>query len=180
MDNLNWKEIWEILDKIGILIGILTFVVSTLIYLWVRKQKREMKKLAAQLPPSDYHEAFERHETITSDNPMALCICLIDNTHSIKNAAESFLESTGRKMSEIEELNLNGITPDADSMSNYINKLRKLRKGKLANATEIHLFLAGPMQAAAIAGAVLDNWHPVILYNKKGTTYEYWGPLLKR
>jgi hypothetical protein len=68
---------------------------------------------------------------------------------------------------------------NTENISDYIQKLREVRRGDLSNATEVRLFIAGPVQAGTIAGAVFDNWVPVLLYGRNGLKYEYWGPLIK-
>ena len=176
------NPLWQILDQFGIITGLLTFVVSLIIWYKIRNQTKNLRQLQASTPDLDYEEDYEYNKVIRSENPKALCICLIDTTESIKNDVIRFLSATDRKIKDanIVELNMNGLKSSPESIKDYIQRLREVRRGSLSDATEIHLFMAAPMQASLLAGAVFDNWKPVIIYNKnRQGSYDYWGPLIK-
>ena len=82
------------------------------------------------------------------------------------------------KDSNIVELAMDGID-GMEEIEKYISHLREIRRGVLSEASEVRLFIAGPVQAGTMAGAILDNWVPVLLYHKGRNNYEYWGRLLK-
>ena len=82
----------------------------------------------------------------------------------------------------IEELNMPGLY-SAQDLETFVNLLReKKRFIDASRHTEVHLFIAGPVQAGTIIGALYDNWIPVKLYHKPTppppSVYEYWMPLL--
>jgi hypothetical protein len=84
---------------------------------------------------------------------------------------------------DIVELNMNGINNKGD-IENFVNELRKKRRlFEALQATEIHLFIAAPVVAGIMVGAIFDNWIPVKLYHKPQpappSIYEYWMPLIK-
>lgn len=82
----------------------------------------------------------------------------------------------------IEELNMNGINSPKD-LEAFVNALREKRRYlEAAGFTELHLFIAGPVQAGTIIGSMYRNWIPVKLYHKPSPAppqvYEYWMPLI--
>ncbi len=67
---------------------------------------------------------------------------------------------------EIEELNMNGIN-SRDDLEEFLNRLReKKRFFDAQGITELHLFIAAPVQAGVLVGGVFDNWIPVKLYHR--------------
>ncbi len=169
---------WDIADKVGILIGIFTFAFSLFTAIIVRKQQTRLRRLVQGTPPiKDYQIMFDSFKTIQTESAYALCISLLPNTDSIKDPVTSFLKANKMNVKNTLEIRMDGISPD--NISDYIQKLREVRRGPLADATEVRLFIAGPVQAGTIAGAVFDNWIPVLLYGRNGPKYEYWGPLIK-
>lgn len=177
--SFNWTVIWDMLNKTAIIIGLITFIFSFLIWIKVRQQQKKIKKLIYALTPvRDYKTFYEEFEQIKTAYPAALCISLLIGTDSIKKTVNDFLESNSLNVNRIEEIKMDGINNKED-IEGYINRLREMRKGPLSEASEIRLFIAGPVQAGTLAGAVFDNWIPVLLYHKGNAGYEYWGPLLK-
>lgn len=171
-------KFWDIADKAGILIGLFTFIFSLITVIIVKKQQTRTKRLAQSTPPiKEYQIMFDSFKTIQTESAYALCISLLPNTDSIKEPVTSFLKGNKMKVKNTLEIKMDGISPD--NISDYIQKLREVRRGPLADATEVRLFIAGPVQAGTIAGAVFDNWIPVLLYGRNGQKYEYWGPLIK-
>lgn len=169
---------WEILDKASMLVGIATFAFSIVIWFIVKKQQKRITRLAYSTPPiSDYQTMFDNFKEVQTDNAYALCISLLPNTDSIKDQVRSYLQGNKLKIKDVIEIKMDGIS--SDNMMEYIQKLREVRRGALADATELRLFIAGPIQSGTIAGAIFDNWIPVLLYGREGNKYTYWGPLIK-
>lgn len=170
---------WDIADKASILLSLATFVFSIIIWFIVKSQQKRINRLYFSTPPlGDYQKMFDSFQKVQTDNPHALCISLLPNTDSIINQVLSFLNANEIKVKKIHEIRMDGISPN--NISDYIQRLRKIRRGDLSTATEVRLFIAGPVQAGTIAGAVFDNWIPVLLYGRNGLKYEYWGPLIKQ
>jgi len=175
----NWETLWDLLDKSGTIIGLITFIFSVLIWIKVRQQQKKLKKLVFELSPvKDYTAFYEEFKKTKTTYPAALCISLLVGTDSIKKPVKDFLDANNLKVNILEEIKMNGIH-DKEDIEKYINMLREMRKGPLSESTEVRLFIAGPVQAGTLAGAVFDNWIPILLYHKGPIGYEYWGPLLK-
>ena len=95
---------------------------------------------------------------------------------------EDFLEAKKweKKIKGIVELNFNGLT--RENFNDFVVELKKKRRELEAkDATEIHLFIAGPMQAAVMIGSIFSNWIPVKIYNHgpHSRNYEYWCHISK-
>jgi hypothetical protein len=177
--NFIGPNFWEIVNKFGIIIGLFTFVFSSITFLIVKKQQKRIKRLVYGTPPiKDYQPMFESFKTIQTESAYAVCISLLPNTDSIKEQVNSFLMGNKMKVKDTIEIKMDGISPD--NIPDYIQKLRELRRGALSDAPEVRLCIAGPVQAGTLAGAIFDNWIPVLLYGRAGTKYEYWGPLIKQ
>jgi hypothetical protein len=176
---MNWQVIWDFLDKSGILIGIVTFVFSIMIWIKVKTQTRKLKQMAVNVTRfDDYQELKDFQSKVQTERPKAFCLSLVPQQASIKDNVKRFLD--GKKMQmDIVEMNMDGLKPD--TIQSFIEKLRLKRRTELNDATEIHLFLQGPVQAGILIGAMFDNWIPVKLYQFERQTgnYEYWGPLVK-
>ena len=181
MESADIERLWEMANKISIIVSLGTFVFSIIIWFLLKKQQKKMKILGYTTPPiKDYKTDFEKYTTLQTDNPFALCISLLSTTHSIKSVVKKYLKLNNLKIRDknIIELAMDGID-GTEAIENYLTQLRELRRGELSDATEIRLFIAGPVQAGTMAGAILDNWVPVLMYHKGRIHYEYWGPLLK-
>ncbi|MEC4685195.1 MAG: SAVED domain-containing protein [Nitrospirota bacterium] len=141
-----------------------------------------MQEIAGTSPKiENFKELVDYHKDIKTINPYALAVSLLPTTDSIKGDVERFLRSKGGEWEKmpVEELNMNGLSPE--TIEDFINTLRvKRRQLEAQDATEIHLFIAGPIQAGTLIGAMFDNWRPVKLYhkNQKGN-YEFWCHLIK-
>jgi hypothetical protein len=176
--NLTWFYIGNAAN----LLGIFTFVLSIFTWLRVRKQNRELKELNRRIPPSALpSELRNAYSGITSERPIALAVSLLHNTASIKPDVDRFLRSKGMAI-PIHEIHFDGINSDQDR-DELIQQLRGVRRDfDTEEFTEIHLFVAGPVQAGTIIGALFDQWKPVKLYHRHaqpaGATYEFWMPLM--
>jgi low affinity Fe/Cu permease len=172
---------WNWLDKLSIAVGLITVTFSIMIWFKVRIAKSKIERLAGSIPPlNNYKEKWNYWIDVKTENPVALCLSLIENRDSIKNSVERFLQLQNMNMKTV-DIKLDGIRKLPDDIEKLIQNLRRAVRSELENATEVRLFIQGPVQAAALVGGILDNWGPVILYqfDKDRSTYEYWGPLVK-
>ncbi|MBU1752838.1 SAVED domain-containing protein, partial [bacterium] len=127
----------------------------------------------------NFKELIDYHATVKTINPYAFAVCLLPHSGSIAKEVSAFLSSKGTKM-PIEELNFDGLRQH--NLEDFINQLRiKRREFETKEATEIHLFIAGPIMSGVLIGAEFDNWKPVKLYHQNRDTkqYEFWCPLTK-
>ena len=177
-DQLN--KFWLLLGRSSDFLGLITVVLSLMTWLIVRRQKRKIMALAASIsPPTDWDKYYELYDgKINSENPMALSICLLKDIHSVKKDVENFLLAKFNTKIPVIEILMDGLNGKED-IKKYLNGLRGVKKGALSEATELRLFIAGPVMAGTIAGAVFDHFGVVLLYHKNGPTYEFWGPLVK-
>jgi len=165
----------NVMGVAGVLFGIATFVL-----VW-RQERRLRSQLRDKAALGNFAELRSLHEGIQSANPVAFALSLIPTSESIRGSVQGFLRSQGWDM-PIEELNLDGLNNAAD-LERFINALREKRRAfDDQGYTEIHLFIAGPVQAGTIIGSLFRNWIPVKLYHKPTPAppqiYEYWMPLL--
>ncbi len=175
-------KFWTWFGRADNIVGIGTALISlcTLWLVW-RQERRLRAQVREKALLANFADLRAQHEGIKSVKPVAFALSLIPTSDSIKGSVETFLRSQGWQM-PIEELNRDGLNNAAD-LEAFINALREMRRYlEAAGYTEIHLFIAGPVQAGAIIGAVLRNWIPVKLYHKPTPAppqvYEYWMPLL--
>jgi len=177
MSILTW--IGFIGSIVSIAAGILTFF----IWLKVRWQNKKIKEMSGNLPEQwgDFKKSCAYHSRINSSKPYAFCLSLTDRSESIRSEVEKFLKKKKwTDMMKIEELNFNGLTPK--NFPEFFDKLKlKRRELSASGATEIHLFISGPMQAAVLIGSMFSNWIPVKVYNLNPNTreYEYWCFIFK-
>jgi hypothetical protein len=175
-------DFWNWLSRTDNFLGILTTVFSGYAAYRLKQQVKRSRELARQSPRiENFQQLLKAHQGVKSSAPVAFCVSLLPNIHSIKNSVQTFLDAQRWKM-PIEELNMDGINK-AEDIENLVNQLNeKKRYFEDAHFTEIHLFIAGPVQAGTIIGALYDNWIPVKLYHKPTppppAVYEYWMPLL--
>jgi hypothetical protein len=170
----------KLVGYISSFIGIIGATFSVMIWFKIRLQNKKILELASQRPGKDeFKEMVKIHEGIDTTSPFALCISLTDRSVSIKGDVEYFFKTKKWKM-PFEEINFSGLTHK--NLDDFVSELKKKRRELNAKkATEIHLFISGPMQAAAIAGSIFSNWIPVKLYNlhPESRKYEYWCHLSK-
>ncbi len=177
------EPIFDTLDKISIVAGLIAAMFSVLVWIKLRRQNKQLLEIASTSPKiENFKELVDYHKDITTTSPYAFAVCLLTTSDSIKGDVERFLKSKGHEWEKmpIEELNMNGL--NVGNLEDFINTLRiKRRQFEAQNATEIHLFIAGPIQAGTLIGAMFDNWRPVKLYHKdRGTgNYECWCHLTK-
>ncbi len=181
------RELWVAADawmgSVSSWAGVLAMVFSGYAAHRLRMHDRRLRELARATPaPGSFAERVEAHRGRRSTHPVALAVSLLPSGESIRPQVALFLEGNDLAM-PIEEVRLPGIrgVPDLERL---VCNLRRARAYLGASgATEVHLFLAGPVQAGVVAGAVLDNWIPVKLYHPTGNpppgNYRYWMPLMK-
>ena len=179
MNLLNW----DFADKLSIVLGIITSIITILILIQTSLIERRSRVRRRSLEPTqNYQEAFESLRGITSPHPKALVLSLTGNRASIAPAVKRWLKENDLDMPLVEVVRDEKLT-ERSAIESFINELRGKVRSELdqANTTEIHLFVDGPVAAAALAGAILDNWGPVKLYqyNTLDGIYSYWGPLVK-
>ena len=165
------------------IIGIIGTVFSVLVWIKLRIQNKRLIELLRTSPKiENFKDQVKYWSEIHTLNPYAFAVSLIPHSSSIKEDVKRFLKIKGQKWENmpIVELNVDGICPD--NLEDYLNQLRiKRREFEAKGATEVHLFFAGPVQAATLVGAMFDNWRPTLLYhnNKNTGSYEFWCPLVK-
>lgn len=176
------EQFWTWFGRTDNVVGIATAVVSlcTLVLVW-RQERRLRAQVREKAPLKNFAELRSQHEGVKSARPVAFALSLIPTSESIKGSVQVFLRSQNWDM-PIEELNLDGLN-NAEDLERFINALREKRRAfDEKGYTEIHLFIAGPVQAGTILGSLFRNWIPIKLYHKPTPAppqiYEYWMPLL--
>jgi len=175
---MDWNSFWTTFGRVDNFLGVATVVFSGYAALRLLRQGKQLRELARKTPPvENFQQLIKLHEGVKSSNPIAFALSLIP----IKQSVEQFLLSQGWKMS-IEELNLDGIN-GAQDLEKFVNALREKRRYfETTGCTELHLFIAGLVQAGMIIGGLYRNWIPVKLYHKPSPSspqvYEYWMPLI--
>lgn len=158
---------WNIIDKISAIAGIITFIVFIGTVLMVLSRTYRFKKRIAM--------TLEKG----SSSRIALIVSLKPNEHITENEIKDYLSKKNMNMN-IDYFKVNGVSSDT------LPTLRKrflTKKQELSNRgiSEVHLFYKGPVAAAFFLADVLNNWKPVYIYHfshdshNKG--YECWGLL---
>lgn len=178
-----FDSILRLIGDCSDVIGIVGAVFAFLAWVKLRMQNKRLIELSrVSHGIENFQDQMKYWSEIRTLNPHAFAISLLPHGGSIKEDVKRFLKTKGNKWEDmpIVELNVNGLGPK--NLEEYINQLRIKRKElDLEGATEIHLFFAGPVQAATLIGAMFDNWRPVMLYhnNRDKGNYEFWCPLVK-
>ena len=171
---------WQYLGRSTDIISIFTLVASSYAAYRLWRQKKDSGKHFYRA--QNFQELRESFAGVQTDNPVAFALSLTPSGHSIKKSVETFLKTQKLKM-DIEEVKMNGINNEED-IERSINLVKEKRHFfEETGVSEIHLFIAGPVQAGTIIGALYDNWIPIKLYHKPTPpppqVYEYWMPLTK-
>jgi SMODS-associated and fused to various effectors sensor domain len=183
LEMAGGMDLWQLIGNVSSIIGILGAFFAFRAWVNLRLQNKRLLETAKCAPPV---EGFSGQRDFASNiytmNPYAFALSLTPQGGPIRKDVQRFLDSMGGKYKDmpIVELNYDGLGPH--NLEQFINDLRvKRREFEAHGATEIHLFLAGPVQAGTLIGAMFDNWRPVKLYHNNRTTgtYEFWCPLLK-
>jgi len=178
-----WNTIWEYLNKIDVIFGLLAAIFSGFAFSRLQQQKKRLVELAKKTPTmKNFIEAVDFFKGSQTSKPVALALSLTPAVDSIKNSVESYLKSQNMEM-DVQEIKMDGINSTED-LENFFELLREKKRVLTAElTTELHLFIMGPVMAGTIAGAMFDNWISVKLYHKPmpqiPEVYEYWMPLMK-
>src|SRR3990172_2116603 len=165
----NFLEfMWIWLHRVDISISIPTAIFAGLAWLKSRQNQKRLDYIYGSTPAvKDIKNHIEAYKGIQTGNPRAFVLSLLPDSHSqsISVTVNSFLKAQKLEM-KIEELNMNGIQTEED-IEKLINGLREKRRiFEAQNVTELHLFIAGPVTAGVIIGALYDNWITIKLYNR--------------
>jgi hypothetical protein len=177
-----FETFWTWFGRVDNVMGVAGAIFGMATFALVWRQERRLRSQAREKALlADFAGLRSMHEGIHSAKPVAFALSLIPTSGSIKGSVEVFLQSQDWQM-PIEELNMDGInTPD--HLEAFVVSLREKRRlFDAAGFTEVHLFIAGPVQAGTIIGSMFRNWIPIKLYHKPNPAppqvYEYWMPLL--
>jgi hypothetical protein len=173
---------WTWFGRVDNVAGIAGAIIAAATFVLVRRQERRLRsQVKEKALLADFAGLRSRHAGIKSAKPVAFALSLIPTSESIRSSVEVFLRTQGWDM-PIEELNLDGIHRPADLEALLTGLREKRRLFDAVGYTEVHLFIAGPVQAGTIIGSLFRNWIPVKLYHKPSPAppqvYEYWMPLL--
>lgn len=176
-----WETFWQTIDNISGLLGILTVLFSGYAAVQLWRQNRLLRQ-APRIEATTFAEMVSAYEGIQTPKPVALAISVLPSSNSIQSQVQQFLSIKQWQM-PIEEIQMLGINSRSD-LNDFVNELAQRRMDfELKGYTEIHLFLAGPVVAGVIVGAMYDNWLPIKLYHKPTppptSVYDYWMPLVK-
>ncbi len=179
---MSWTDFWTGFGRLDNALGIATVLLAAYAAYRLRQQDKRLIELINQnVPIKDFGHLIEANQGINTPKPVALAVCLLSATDSIEASVKTFLRVKEWDM-PVEPLNMDGLNNVAD-LERFVNLLRERRRefeGK--DYTEIHLFVAGPVQAGTIIGGLYRNWLPIKLYHKPNPTppqvYEYWMPLI--
>ena len=181
---MTWYEqLWDWLTRFDTAFSILSTIFAGFAAYRLWQQNKRLRELAKTTPKMEnFTEQVKYYGGIQTSKPMAFALSLISRGESIKDPVQTFLKTQGWHM-EIEELNMNGIN-NSNDREYFMNALREKRRlFDAQQVTELHLFIAGPVVAGVLIGAMFDNWIPVKLYHKPQpappSIYEYWMPLTK-
>lgn len=177
---MDW---WNWLSRFDTVVSIIGATAASYAAVKLWRQNKKLVEIAANAPRIEgFQKLLEAYEGVATSAPVAIAISLLKNNQSIKPSVDKFLVSQNLKM-PIEELNMNGINGRED-LELFVNELAKLKR--LCDAkgyTEVHLFVAAPVQAGVLIGAMFDHWRTVKLYHRPTPeppqVYEYWMPLTK-
>jgi len=175
------SSFWTWAGNISSLIGIIGTGFSIAIWFRLKREtKKAIERSQRNVEDESYKEMVEFHSKISSTSPYVFCVSLTERADSIKKDVENYFKNAGEKIEHFEELQFQGLTHE--NFPEFVMSLKKKRRFfQASGATEILLFISGPMQAAVMIGAIFDNWIPVKVYNFNPNTrkYEYWCPLIK-
>lgn len=176
------ESFFDWLSKFDTLISIVAVFFSIKVWFKLRKQSKIIQEAAKKTPQiENFSGQYAYYDKLNTLKPAALCISLVSTSNSIRGDVEYYLKNEYPQRSfDYFEINKSGI--NQDQVEDLINEIRQKRQELEAGYyTEVHLFIQGPVQAATLIGAILDNWKPVKLYQMNRTTrkYEFFAPLIK-
>lgn len=171
---LSWLTV--VADVVGVIGAIFAFMAWLILQVERKKLRRHLDELPKM---GNFDDLRSYHEGVKTPKPCGLAICLLENIRTIGPEVERFLKGKGYSM-PVKTIDFYGITPD--NLKDFVDALRQAKMTlSEEDFTEVHLFIAGPVQAATLAGAMFEHWKPVKLYHKNRATneYEYWCSLMK-
>jgi len=180
-----WQFLDIVLTKLSNYFSLAAAIFSFWALLKLFRQQKKMEDLAnTPIDSTDLNNFIKENEKVNTINPIVLCMSLLpdDRSLSIKPQVEQFIKQKFGKEMNIEELNMDGIK-NADDRLKLVEKLKiKRREFEAKCVTEIHLFIAGPVAAGVLIGAIFKNWIPVKIYSPMDgpTFYQYWMPIPKQ
>jgi len=165
------ENTWDILDKIGIITGLITAFISFATLIMVYRQKTLLKRYSKNIAEKK------------GDNPAVLIVNLLSG--SIEAQVQQFMKKDALLANVSQDMVVsyswqkkNLIAPEdineilREIQSNY-------SKIKEKGYDSLSLFYAGPTIIAAMVGAMLSNSPMVRVYqlDKGAQNYKYWGLL---
>lgn len=184
------EEFWEIVNRIASILQIIGLPLLGIGFYQIYKDYSFRKKIGesflqiGDLMPKGFAERQVFAAKVNTPNPVAVAMCLLPNsrTLSIKEEVAGYLKLLGGEFAKMPVVEFNSDGVDKDELGQFITVLKKARTElDVMQATEIHLFIAGPITSGLLIGSQFDNWKPVKIYAKNMTTrqYEFWCLLEK-
>ena len=160
------EEIWNILNKVSVIVGIFSFIPflisASLLLTRSRRYKKQLKAM----------------EESTGDFPVAVSIGLSGT--ELEGQVRQFIKKNFSDMPLRTYAREAGVTKEV--IPSVIQGLKDL-KNELSRegVTEVHLFYSGPVALAIALGDLFNNWVPVKIYhlNRDKGAYEFWTVLYK-
>ena len=181
---MDTQLFWKWFENISNGIGIIGAFISLLIWYKIRRQNKLIRESARKIPQLEgFAERTEWGRGVSTVNPGALCFYTMKiSATGIENEVREFFRQQGmdKQITKFFNVPLDDLKPEG--MESVIQQIRTVRNEiQAANITEVHLFVAGPVQLGTLIGSMLDHWKPVKLYSKNLATksYEYWCMLEK-
>ncbi len=164
----GWPSGWLYLDRFGLVSSILAFVpIVYAVYVYVRKVR---------------HEEIER-QVIRREPGSRLAILIIEVKGNIRNQVENYLLQQDRFSSLSLDDCIYEVQMAEHMEAGDLSKFRRdlndaYEKIATAGVDKIHLFIRGPAPVSVIAGQLLANRIPTILYHfQPNKGYQNWGVL---
>jgi hypothetical protein len=157
----------DLLSTIANIIQVLTFIpVAYITLIFLRRKWRYKKRVQSM--------TGER-----TSKPMALAISTrsMDISQSVKDC----LGVQGLKDIPVKSIQHKGDLA-VDKIYDFVNEVNRAKiEMEEKGVTEVHLFMLCPVVAAALVGALLDNWCKVLVYHHDSGTgkYVFWAILSK-
>jgi hypothetical protein len=135
------------------------------------------------VPVKGYPESFKHYKDTNPPDACILSVVLLPHTTDVDHDITEFYLRQSRSAPNLRvSIRMAGINNLPEDLETFLNEMRRARAEVDAlDASEVHLFFAGPVGAALLAGAVLDHWKLVKLHqqNLQTRAYDFWGTLQK-
>jgi hypothetical protein len=177
---------WFSIEKISIIASLLAAIFSFAAWFRLRQNHKRLQEIAKNVPEfTSFKQTVEYYSEINTECPHVLSMSLTHNTNSIRGDVERFLKVKDWfcKVKYEYEINMFGIN-NLEDLERFVNELRRTRALlQEKNATELLLFIQGPVAAGVIVGSMFDNWIPVKIFHHPSPSppdgYNYWMPIMK-